>query len=250
MEKIRLTQGQNLSSKRKFYACPSCERELDELRSFPRVFIKAVDLYSPEDYPAAISQHREDLLAYNKAKWNRPLVPAEVLEYFDKNPDVDEFTHIDDYIYERPDAKKKDYPAVLETELETEERQVDFLWHRRFNWINVIKNTVENNLSLKKYLDSLGELVGSEVRTKKLFPQWKLYQLPGFHRREAGYKVPKSDNLILDLLDNRSRDAGHMSANIAMATPGPNFGSAGGATVRILMDIGNISYEGRLNSQV
>lgn len=242
------------NQERQPHACPACEREFKEINDYPKVFIASVSVVTPSDVPAEIPNwYREDLLAAPKEGWRREFVPAEVLEYFNANPNEDKLAYSDSYIYHRPYNQTQKYRKQKEEHPEFYANRPGVVtiggdrYERKFNYSSTMKALLEQNGQLKEYLDSLKQKTGQEVPTKEIFPQWQQHHFPSVFKVPSGFGVPNSDKFLIRLSENEERATEYRVAEVGIWGNGPNMGSAGGPSIQRILSIGTLSYEGRVN---
>lgn len=237
------------------HICPTCEREFKKITDYPKVFIASVSVITPADVPAEITYWgKEDLLVEAPEKGREQgLVPAEVLEYFRANPDEDKLVHSDSYIYHRPFCQTQEHRRQKEAHPERYNGSIKWVgedhYKREFNYAPTIKALLEQNVPLKKYLESLQQMVGQEIPKRKVFPKWQQHYFPRGFQIPAGFGVPDADNLGLLLRFSKEgrNTTEYRVYEIGIWGDGPSQG-AGGPTIIKILPIGALKYEGRINS--
>lgn len=222
------------------YQCPTCDRRFEEIRDFPLVYVIGVSIIKPDEIPKAISQwYEEDLLEKRKRGWNREIVPADVLTYFNTHPDEDELVHSDNFIYKRPLEDTKEFRKICGDR--TPPSSHPKFWRRSHNYAPTIRKLMEENQSVKQYFEALEQVVGQEIPTSRLLPNW---EHDGYFRV---YQIPNADGLALNLNESGKRTNGHRVSEINLFDKGPNMGSAGGPTLSKILQVGHIKYAGRVH---
>ena len=235
------------------HVCPACEREFKEIQDYPKVFVALVSVVTPDDVPAEIPHWwKEDLLAAPKDGWKRELVPGEVLEYFHANPDEDKVAYPDGYIYYRPYNQTQEYRRQRETHPEMYDRPGVVSvggdrYKRQFNYAPIVKAVLEQNEPLREYLSSLKQMTGQEVPIKELFPRWQQHYFPSVFHVPSGPGGPNADRLLLRLSESKERATEYRVTEVGIWGNGPNMGSAGGPTIKRILPIAVLNYEGRVN---
>jgi len=232
---------------RQLDVCPTCEREFKGIQDYPSVFIVSVSLATPLDVPAEVPHwYKEDLLAAPKKGWRREFVPREVLTYFRRHPDENKLMHSDSYIYYRPFNQTQEYRRRREAHPEMYNKPGVVSvggdhYERQFNYASTIRALLAQNTPLSEYLVSLRQMVGQEVFTKEVFPEWQQDDFPG------AFQIPHAYRLLLKLNEDKQNTAEYRVAEIGIWAEGPNRGRAGGPTITSILTIGALNYEGRVN---
>ncbi len=205
--------------------CPTCDRKFEGIRDFPLVYVMEVSIIKPDQIPKAIPHwYTEDLLEKKSRDWNREIVPAEVLTHFKTHPDEDTLVHSDDFIYQRPYEDTKEFREVSGDGRQKQLKDPKF-WKRRQNYAPAIKKIMEENQSVKQYFEGLEQVVGQEVPTSRLLPNWEQY-----------------GHLTLGLNESKQRTNEYRVSEINLFGDGPR-----GDGLRQILQVGQIKYEGRIH---
>src|SRR3989338_1846757 len=132
------------------HACPSCEREFQNLTDFPLVYIVSASMIKEDGVPNKIKGDLSDPLLEKKT-WGHDwaILPKEVLDYAKEHPTEDEFS-FGSYIYDRPLS-----PNTIKT------------WSRYINYSSFVKDLLHDG-SVKDYIIYLEGLVSKEVKKSEL----------------------------------------------------------------------------------
>lgn len=221
----------NNISEKKTHLCPTCGREFENFSQFPTVDVLKVTIVDPNDVPLALPRFgvKEDLLSGPTEGWRREFVPAEVLSFFNENPNEGEFIHTDNYIYYKPEGGEN-----------IEERR---FYQRERNDAPAIKRLLEENSEVKAYLEGLKELEGKNLDVNNFYPyEWET--------RDWGtttfFRIPVIEEKLLLSLDEiddlNSKDKKKRAFCIKVWGGGPNMGSAGGPTLAHIFDLATVEY--------
>lgn len=207
--------------------CPSCDRGFWKTEDFPRVYVAKVSIIKPGEVPDAIPKHTyEDLLEKE--------TPKDVLAYFKEHPGEEELVHSDGFIYKIPFKDTKKYQELKERH-ELEESCGPRLWKRHHNFAPEVRKIIEDE-SLKQYLEKLKKIVGQEVLTAEIMPDWK----------QGEIKLDLEDSV--DLRGNVEKINGYRVSKISLIAPSGDFMGLDTFFQEIL-EVGHIEYEGRLNKE-
>jgi hypothetical protein len=209
--------------------CPCCSRELKSFIDFPFLCLTKVSIIKPEEVSEQVPfDVKEDLLEASHPSWERELLPTEVFEYFVEHPGKEELVHSDGFIYYIPNEEKES----IKTRYPNEKREVGqaILWYRSKNYAPLIKDFLENNHLFHHYLNGLEGLVGTEVPTGLIMPNWvntkkrpvNYFPIKGHEDLELRFEGDKKGIIDVSLILGRG-------------------------DYRNIFDIGSIEYEGRLN---
>ncbi len=230
------------------HKCPTCDRELKELKDFPLVQIVSVErleipsdvVFPHTDQTLYVTDKKEieeicDLEGYQEA-------PKPVVDFFNqKEQQKGFFRKLKEFFW-------GDYQPLVAQNTEQTNNTFEYegwIWQRytcfnepgQFmrhhpNQRNVVLNNVNN------YLSQLEGLFGKEVPSLQVLPNFKNdnYFKFAFEIPETGYLLGFQE----EKLDSEER-----SATIDIYGDGPNFGSAGGPTLESLAQVARITYKGK-----
>ena len=226
--------------------CPTCERKFDKISDFPLVYIAGVSFLKPDEVPQGIPNWRtEELLEKKIEKWNRELVPSEVLSYFKDNPDSDELIHTDGFIYNRPYEDTKGFIDELrghEQELPKSPINPKF-WRKSRNDAQIVKKLLEENKSVKHYFEALEQMVGRKIRPAEIMPTWN----PNANWKI--YPIPNAEG-ILAFNDAKERTNKHRVTEIELLSKEDTGLHRFEQTFPKILSIGYIEYEGRVHHKI
>ena len=179
--------------------CPTCERDFKTIKDYPKVYVASVSTITAEEVPTALPSWRDEKLEEEVSPGNHhPYVPYYVLKYFQEQSDQKELAHTDNYIYESPYPKIKEWEEQKITDPERYSNvHYSADWRRHFNWSSIVKSVLTTSTSLIDYLNKLKNLEGSEIPTNEIFPPWDQYHLPAIPAAPLGYKLSETESSTL-----------------------------------------------------
>lgn len=137
--------------------CPCCERRLENLMDFPRVFVSRVLIHTPESLPRLEIPSMPFEIGVKKPVVLRgDEISDEVTEFFmkDKNNQVYRTgSEEDGFIYRRKDEL---YNYIIKSKIVT----------------GSVAKLIKENSALREYLDLLRALEGQEIATERVLPPW------------------------------------------------------------------------------
>lgn len=201
--------------------CPTCLREFRDLEDYPYIYIAGFDRGKlPElvtGFPISIPYH-ESHETKAVARSGNPVLPEGILNLFQE-------TGKDTVIHEGIVWKKDDWGGEP--------------MYSPFNDLTPGVRQAYENPEIQRYLESLESYVGRDVRTRDILPTWERGE------RFRAFWLPNQQYSVK--FHEKDKAGDYRNSDLNLMGHGPNMGRAGGPTLMILMTLGTITYEGRLN---
>ncbi|MBI5066362.1 hypothetical protein HZA97_09085 [Candidatus Woesearchaeota archaeon] len=232
------------------HKCPTCDRELEELKDFPLVQIisfERLDVHSDLVFPyhdrtSYVADKKEESKFYNLEGYKE--APKQVVDFFDKKEQEKGFFR------KLKEALFGNYQPLVPKNNQSEKNEFNhegWIWTEenyfgepgQFRRYNPNQRTLILD-KVNTYLSRLESLVGKEVPSSEVLPKFKNDSYFKF-----AFEIPETPYLLSVHDEKEQTSDKERIAIVHIYGEGPNLGSAGGPTIGSLAQVARITYQGK-----